>query len=199
QTKVTGVVLAGGQARRMANRDKGLVLFRGYPMIGYMINAMEPLVDDIIVSANRNRKTYEQFGWPVIADQHTTFDGPLAGILAAMRHTDADILLVSPCDSPLIKTYHLSKLLATRAEHDADIAVAFDGERLHPVFLALKTVLCCKLHDYLGSGNRKLEQWLMQHNTVMVDFSDSPGVFANINTLSDLSDLELLAPEERHE
>ena len=190
QTKVTGVILAGGLARRMNKQDKGLVSFKGRPMVSYAIAALAPLVDQIVINANRSSEQYRQFGWPVVADQTDSFDGPLAGVLSAMTHADADVLLVIPCDSPLIKAVHLQKLLAARAENDADVAVAFDGERLHPVFLAIKTTLKTSLQDYLASGQRKMAVWLEQQNMVQVDFSNEPEIFSNINTMADLSALE---------
>lgn len=190
QTKVTGVILAGGLARRMNKQDKGLVNFKGRPMVSYAIAALASVVDQIVINANRNSEQYRQFGWPVVADQTDSFDGPLAGVLAAMTHTGSDVLLVIPCDSPLIKAEHLQKLLATRAENDADIAVAFDGERLHPVFLAIKTTLKTRLQDYLSSGQRKVALWLEQQNMVKVDFSNEPEIFSNVNTMAELSVLE---------
>jgi molybdenum cofactor guanylyltransferase len=190
QTKVTGVILAGGLARRMENQDKGLIRFKGQPLVSYAIAAMSPVADQAIINANRNLSGYQQFGLPVVSDQTDSFDGPLAGILAAMLFAESGILLVMPCDSPLVRADHLQKLLSTRAEYDADVAVAFDGERLHPVFLALTTTLKSSLHDYLQSGQRKLEHWLKQQNFVMVDFSKESNIFININSLPDLADLE---------
>lgn len=191
QTKVAGVILAGGRARRMNNQDKGLVNFKGRPMVSYAIAALAPVVDCVFINANRNIDQYRQFGWPVISDQTDSFDGPLAGVLTAMIHADADVLVVIPCDSPLIKTEHLQKLLLARAENNADIAVAFDGIRMHPVFLAIKTTLQSSLQDYLADGQRKVAGWLAQQNWVQVDFSNEPEIFININTMTELSVLEV--------
>lgn len=190
QTKVAGVILAGGRARRMNNQDKGLVKFKGRPMVSYAIAAMAPVVDCVFINANRNIDQYRQFGWPVISDQTDSFDGPLAGVLTAMIHADADVLVVLPCDSPLIKTEHLQKLLSARAENNADVAVAFDGVKLHPVFLAIKTALQTSLQDYLAGDQRKVAAWLAQQNLVKVDFSREPEIFSNINTMDELSALE---------
>lgn len=190
QTKVTGVILAGGLARRMNNQDKGLINYKGRPMISYAIAVLTSVADQSIINANRNRELYQAFGLPVFADQTDSFDGPLAGVLTAMIHTDADVLVIMPCDSPLIKAEHLQKLLATRAENDADVAVAFDGERLHPVFLAIKTSLKNSLQDYLTSGQRKVDHWLEQQKMVKADFSNEPGIFININTITELAELE---------
>ncbi|MEI6268318.1 MAG: molybdenum cofactor guanylyltransferase MobA [Methylococcaceae bacterium] len=196
QTKVTGVILAGGLARRMNNQDKGLVHYKGSPLVSYAIAALTDVTDQIIINANRNREHYQVFGLPVVADQTDNFDGPLAGVLTAMIYTDADVLVVVPCDSPLIKAEHLQKLLAARAENAADVAVAFDGERLHPVFLAIKTSLKTSLENYLASGQRKAGDWLEQQKMVTADFSNEPEIFVNINTLTELSALE--ANDTRH-
>jgi molybdopterin-guanine dinucleotide biosynthesis protein A len=190
--KITGVILAGGLARRMNHQDKGLVCYRGRPLVSYAIAALAPLVHETIINANRHHEQYQQFGLRVVADQTARFDGPLAGILTAMLNTDAEVLLVVPCDAPLMTSEHLQKLLATRAALDADVAVAFDGERLHPVFLAIHSRLQTSLQDYLASGERKVQTWLAHHHAVQVDFSASPEIFTNVNTLTELSLLEAM-------
>ncbi len=192
QNKVAGVILAGGLARRMQQQDKGLIMLNSRPMVSYAIEALKPVVDVLFLNANRNQQIYQQWGYPVIEDQTSSFDGPLAGVLAVMNVASADWLLVMPCDSPLIKTTHIKKLLKTAIEKDCDCAVAFDGERIHPVFLVLKTRLKSSLEDYLGRGERKIDRWLFQHDCVRVDFSDQAGVFHNINTPEDLQQVEAM-------
>jgi len=67
----------------MNNQDKGLVNFKGRPMVSYAIAALVPVVDCVLINANRNIDQYRQFGWPVISNQSDNIDGPLAG-----RHTN---------------------------------------------------------------------------------------------------------------
>ncbi len=189
QNTVSGVVLAGGMGRRMQQQDKGLVLFKNQPLVTYAIAAMEPLVDELMISANRNQERYSQFGYRVIGDDNANFDGPLAGILAAMQHASHPVLLIMPCDSPLIGSQHLQRLLDQLGD-DSEIAAAFDGQRLHPVVAAIKTNLRDDLQAYLQSGERRLEQWFNSRRLLRVDFSDVPEVFANINTLQHLRELE---------
>jgi molybdopterin-guanine dinucleotide biosynthesis protein A len=190
QNKVTGVVLAGGMARRMNNQDKGLINYKNKAMVSYAYEAMIQVADPVYINANRNQQAYKQFTADVISDQTDTFDGPLAGILSAMRHAKTELLIVMPCDSPLIKPEHLQKLLDALIENEMDIAVAFDGERLHPVLLALKTSLQSSLENYLQQGQRKIDIWLQQHALIEVDFSQQANIFLNINTLSELQALE---------
>ena len=61
---------------------------------------------------------------------------------------------------------------------------------MHPVFLAIKTSLKNSLQDYLASGQRKIDRWLEQQKMVKADFSNEPEIFTNINTLTELSELE---------
>ena len=190
QTKIAGVILAGGRARRMNNQDKGLVIFKGRPMVSYALDALVPVADYVLINANRNIEQYRQFGWPVICDQTDSFDGPLAGILTAMIHTKADVLVIIPCDSPFIKAVHLQKLLSVLAQNKADLAIAYDGERMHPVFLAIKPCLQNSLHGYLAEGQRKVMNWVLRHNFIRVDFTDETEIFNNINSMDELLSFE---------
>jgi molybdopterin-guanine dinucleotide biosynthesis protein A len=188
--KVSGVILAGGLARRMGHQDKGLILFRGQPLVSHAIVAMRPVVDDLFINANRNIDQYQQFGCPIISDQTDSFDGPLAGILSAMLASKSQELLVMPCDSPFLQSTHLQQLLVARRDKNADVSVAMEGGRWHPVFLAMKTTLKSDLESYLADGQRKVETWLARHHTVPVDFSPQAGLFLNINTMAELLGLE---------
>ncbi len=189
QNKVSGVVLAGGQARRMQQQDKGLVLFKQRPLVSYPIAALAAVTNHLVISANRNQAIYQQWQYPVISDASDDFDGPLAGILAALEYLDAEVLLVLPCDSPLFTAAHLQQLLEGLTEQ-FDIAVAYDGERLHPVFLAVRSELKNSLKAYLASGERRLQNWIFQHRVNQVDFSQQAQIFSNVNTLAELERLE---------
>jgi molybdopterin-guanine dinucleotide biosynthesis protein A len=189
QYKVTGVVLAGGQAQRMQQQDKGLLLLNGQPLVSYTLAAMLPLVDELIISANRNQMVYSQFGYPVVADHNQNFEGPLAGILAAMQAAKYPLLLVAPCDTPLLQSRYLLRLI-NELTSETDLSIAFDGERLHPACMLVKTQLYGNLHDYLTNGGRKMQHWINQQQRLEVDFSDVPEIFVNVNTPAELACLE---------
>lgn len=190
QTKVTGVILAGGLARRMNNQDKGLILFKGQPLVSYALKALTEVTESVLINANRNIESYQAFGYPVIPDQTDSFDGPLAGVLTAMINAERGLLLIVPCDSPMLTAAHLQTLLSALIDNQVDVAVAFDGARLHPVFLAIKTTLQNSLQSYLAQGERKVEHWLAQQDNVKVDFSQQTELFININSMPDLLALE---------
>lgn len=187
QTKVMGVILAGGQARRMNFQNKGLQLFHGKSLISYSFNALRPIVDELLINANRDLDEFEKFGVPVISDLVQDFSGALAGILAAMNFTQADLLMVVPCDAPFISTSQLQHLLDVHIKNDAEITVACTGEQIHSVFLVLNTHLQSSLENYLVQGNHKVRLWFKQHKTHFVDFGENAIGFENINTLAELA------------
>ena len=56
---ITGLILAGGKARRMGGIDKGLVPLKGEPMIKHVIKRLNPQVSEILINANREIETYQ--------------------------------------------------------------------------------------------------------------------------------------------
>jgi molybdopterin-guanine dinucleotide biosynthesis protein A len=192
ENKVTGVVLAGGLSRRM-QQDKGLLRLHNRPMIRYALDVMLEVADDVVISTNQHQEEYLKFGYPVIADQTSSFDGPLAGILSAMDYAQTDILLVMPCDSPRVEARHLRRLLHALTSYD-ELAVVMTFGRIHPVFLAVRTALKTDLQAYLQRGERKMQSWLEQHRLLKVDFSDDAEAFVNINTPAEWTALEHSQP-----
>lgn len=179
---VTAVILAGGQASRMGGNDKGLIKLDGKAMIEYVIDRLQPQVAGIVINANRNIEKYAEYGFPVISDEMSGFQGPLAGIASALQNIKTRYLLTTPCDSPFLPDNLVNRLGQELLSHDADISVADSGERLQPVFACMRTGLSDSLREYLENGDRKIDRWYKQHRMTSVDFSDRPETFLNINT-----------------
>jgi len=188
-TTITGMVLAGGLARRFNAEDKGLITLRGKPLVSYALDVLSRVTDPVVINANRNQSVYAKLGYPVIADLDQSFSGPLAGVLSVMRQADTEFVLSVPCDCPLMKEWVLRKMIDSQHEQQADCCIPFDGERVHPVFLLIRTDLQDDLAAYLQSGERKIDRWLEQHQLVKADCSDDPDSFLNVNTPEQLDDL----------
>lgn len=184
---VTGVILAGGKARRMGGEDKGLISFKHKPLISYVIHALKSQADQLIINANRNINSYQSFGYPVIEDTLDNFCGPLAGMLSAMQTVNTDYILTAPCDSPDISLQLRQRMMEALLLEQADIAVAHDGERIQPVFSLIPCRLKNELEHYLEQGGRKIDLWLAQYKMAVVDFSDQPETFLNFNHPEDVS------------
>lgn len=187
---ITGVILAGGQARRMEGQDKGLVLLNNKPMIEYVIDTINPQVGYLLINANRNHDIYGAYGFDIVSDELSGYCGPLAGMASSLNKAKTTYMLTTPCDSPFIPKDLVKRLITSLEEEDADISVAHNGERMQPVFCLMKKDLLSSMTDFLNLGERKIDKWFNQHNLAIADFSDIPETFDNLNTLEDIQAVE---------
>jgi molybdopterin-guanine dinucleotide biosynthesis protein A len=117
----------------------------------------------------------------VIADALDGYQGPLAGVLSALRHIATEFLATVPCDAPLLASDLVCRLHEACVAGQADVAVATDGQRRQPVFLLLRTGVAPALETYLAGGGRKIDAWFSRLRIAEADFSDEPDAFANVN------------------
>jgi molybdenum cofactor guanylyltransferase len=185
---ITGVVLAGGMGRRMASRDKGLVAFRGKPMVAHVIERFAPQVSALIINANRSVDTYASLGYLIVSDEVSGFAGPLAGLHAAMRVCETPWLITVPCDSPFLPLDLTARLFEAARRENAEIAVAISEDFAQPVFALYNVSLRSSLETFLNAGERKIDLWTARHRVANVVFTDAHA-FANINTLEELEKL----------
>jgi len=183
--KITGIVLAGGQGRRMGFMDKGLAQFRGRPMIAHVLERLAPQVDEIIINANRNLDEYAKFGYRVIPDGIVDFSGPLAGMQCGLRAARHPLVAFVPCDSPMQPPDLVERLASALQQHNAPICVAMTRMRTHPVFCLCRREMLPDLTLFLNNGGRKVDAWQTGLSAVGVDFEDEAEAFTNINTLQE--------------
>ena len=185
---ITGIVLAGGQGRRMGNVDKGFVELAGRPLVDHVIARLTTQVATIVINANRNRERYAGFGYPVIADAIEGFAGPLAGLHAGLDAATTPFVVTSPCDSPFLPGDLVARLAAAFAAQAIDIAVARTFDQPHPVFALARRSLLPHLARFLDTGGRKIDAWYASLRVAEVSFDDEADAFRNINTPAELAE-----------
>ncbi|MCK5665362.1 MAG: molybdenum cofactor guanylyltransferase [Thiotrichaceae bacterium] len=182
-TNITGVILAGGRATRMGGQDKGLLPLNDKSMVEYVIAALRPQVNTLLISANRHQAQYAKIGnCPVLSDTFGHYDGPLAGMATALAKAETDYVLFVPCDSPLLSPVLAERLLYRIMSSSADVSVADDGKRIQPVFSLFRRSVLVDLLAYLENGERSINRFLTQQNLVRADFSDVCETFLNVNS-----------------
>lgn len=184
---ITGVILAGGEGRRMGGADKGLLLFDGRSLVAQVLERLRPQVASVLISANRNLDAYRRFGVPVLTDRLPGHAGPLAGVQAALAQAATPLLLSVPCDSPALPADLAARLLAALETGGATLAVPRCAGRVHRAFCLLRCEVKPALDAFLAAGDRKLALWQQAQGAVEVDFSDDETAFANINAPDELA------------
>ena len=181
---VSGIVLAGGQGRRMGGVDKGLVHLRGKPMVAWVLERLAPQVGEIVINANQNLEAYATFGHRVVPDEVGGFAGPLAGLHAGLAAVAHELAVTVPCDSPFLPADLVARLRAALGAND--LAVAKTGDQPHPVFSLVRRSVHAHLGAFLAGGGRKIDAWYASLKVVEVPFDDEADAFRNINTREEL-------------
>jgi molybdopterin-guanine dinucleotide biosynthesis protein A len=197
--KVVGLLLAGGQSRRMGGGDKALRLLGGIPLLARVIERLRPQVDALVLNANGDAARFAKFGLPVVSDSVPDFAGPLAGVLAGLDWTaayrpDSPFVVSVATDAPFLPADLVARLVEGIERECSDLACAASGGRSHPVFGLWPVQLREDLRRaVIEDGIRKVDQWTAHHRLATVPFADHPvDPFFNANRPEDLAAAEAL-------
>ncbi|MFQ5625339.1 MAG: molybdenum cofactor guanylyltransferase MobA [Methyloligellaceae bacterium] len=203
---VVGVLLAGGQSRRMGGGDKCLLELAGKPLLAHVIERLRPQTGALVLNVNGDLERFSEFGLPTVADPVEGFAGPLAGVLAGFDWArqyapGARWIVTAATDTPFFPQDLVLRLLdSTQGQYPA-IALAACGGRMHPVFGLWPVALGSDLREALESGTRKVLDWTGRHTTMTADFPPARigdatlDPFFNANRPEDLSRAESLLAE----
>lgn len=182
KNNITGIILAGGKSSRMGT-EKGLIIYKNKPFVEHIIEAMSPLVDNIIIISNN--KAYESFGFKCYEDLIKN-TGPLAGIYTGLRYSKTENNLIVSCDVPLINTVILQKLTDQKNDTSEVIQLQSQGKNIPLIALYKKSCEVIFMEE-LHQNQKKVQKALKKCNvkTVIIDGSLEQ-VTANINTPEDL-------------
>jgi molybdopterin-guanine dinucleotide biosynthesis protein A len=194
-----GVILAGGQARRMGGGDKGRLMLGGRSLLSHVVERLEPQVAGIALNANGDGARFADVNFPVIADSIDGFVGPLAGVLAGLdwaAEQGADCIVTAAADTPFFPCDLVPRLMmaADDMAHPLVLSATPDTERgrnRHPTFGLWPVALRDDLRGALKGGLRKVVLWTDAHGAREAMFPNDPfDPFFNVNTPDDLARAE---------
>ncbi|TQI70535.1 molybdopterin-guanine dinucleotide biosynthesis protein A [Gramella sp. Hel_I_59] len=179
-------ILAGGESRRMGT-DKGLLNFKGTPMILHIIKLLNKL--DLKTSIISSNQEYLKFGKPLYTDIIPK-KGPLGGLYTALEYSNASMVLLLACDMPSINEEAIQSLM-TLAEA-GKITVATDSERITPLFACYPKSLKEKVEKAILADELKMQDFITRQSHVMLDLNalENTEVLQNLNTQEQLKAAE---------
>lgn len=189
-----GVILSGGRSSRMG-RPKALLPFGPHRLIDHVAARLAPQVDGIAV--NSNDPDIHLSGAPVFPDITPDFQGPLAGLQAALAYCTetyprATHMAVVTVDSPFFPEDLFDRLAAT-IQTVGDVALAASNGRMHPVTGLWPLSILPALNAWLAAPpTLKVRAFLEGKQVRVVDFGPAVTAageidpFFNINTPEDL-------------
>ena len=121
---VTGVILAGGESRRMG-QNKALIQLGDDSLIGHVIRRMRLVTDELLLITNTPTE-YAHLGLPMHSDivPHT---GALGGIYTGLMSASYDTVLCVGCDNPFLVPNLLTYLVSVLGEYDAVMPYTYNS------------------------------------------------------------------------
>ncbi len=186
-----GVILAGGQARRMGGGDKALLQLGGQTLLAHVAERLEPQVARLALNANGDPARFGPLDFDIVPDSVSGQSGPLAGVLAGLDWAaalGADHVVTVAADTPFFPCDLVPRLLLAAETEGQPIALARSPEGIHPTFGLWPVALREALRQALADGTRKLRAWAAEQGAAFADFpAQTPDAFFNINTPDDLA------------
>lgn len=201
ERRVCGLLLAGGQSRRMGGGDKCLLTLGGQTLLDHVARRVAPQVGPMVLNTNSDAALFTEYRMPVVPDTVPGFAGPLAGVLTGLEWTarqapDCSWVASFACDAPFAPVDLVARLLAVVASENADMACAVSNDRDHPVFAVWPVRLAAELrHAITVEDVRKVDAWTGRYRLARAVFPTDPvDPFFNINRPEDLDAAESLLP-----
>ncbi|KPY82851.1 molybdenum cofactor guanylyltransferase MobA [Pseudomonas syringae pv. tagetis] len=176
------LLLAGGRGQRMGGRDKGLIEWQGSALIEHLHRLTRPLTDDLIISCNRNIERYAQYADQLVQDHDSEFNGPLAGIRAALPRARHQWLLILPCDVPLVDEPLLQALREKAREHPERPIMVREGQHWQPLLCMIPTAHAATLEAAWQAGERSPRRAMEPLQPVALQLEAGDPRLANLNT-----------------
>jgi len=180
---VTGVILAGGESRRMGS-DKSLLPIDGARFIDHLYRSFAELFDEVLIVTN-SPGLYADLPCRKVTDIYRA-QGSLAGIHAGLEAASQPRIFVAACDMPLLNPTLVRRICAQARDHDVTIPRSHNGhEPLHAVYA--KSCLPSMTAE-LAAGRRRIVSFFPQvrvselHAELWRDCDPQELSFRNINT-----------------
>ncbi len=180
---ITGIILAGGKSSRMG-ADKGFLVLGKSLFIEHVIDALVPLVSNIIIVSDNS--DYDEFGYKRVKDIVKN-SGPVAGIYSGLMATNTEYNLILSCDIPLINSEMLQKLIENTEENVDVTQVISEGKTMPLVAIYKTSALSVFKELLLKKGEKRLRYVVNQLKTKTMEIEDSMNKYVeNINTIDQL-------------
>ncbi|MDZ4021220.1 molybdenum cofactor guanylyltransferase MobA [Pseudomonas sichuanensis] len=181
------LILAGGRGQRMGGRDKGLLPWRGEPLVAHVQRVVGGLSDDVVISCNRNQELYRPYADQLVGDAEADFPGPLAGVIAGLQVVRHEWVVLLACDAPLVDQVLIEDLLKLAVEHDS-AAMVRQGGYWQPMFSVLPRRVLAVLEQAWAAGERSLQKALLVEAVQGLECAQDDQRLSNFNSPELLQD-----------
>jgi molybdopterin-guanine dinucleotide biosynthesis protein A len=181
--------------------DKALKPFLGRPLIQRMVDRLQPIADELIVTTNRPAE-YDFLNLRLIPDLKPD-RGALGGLYTAIASATHPIVAVVACDMPFASTKLIETMGRLLVENEADVVIAKSEEGYEPLHAVYRRETCLPaIESAIEADQWKVIAWFPQVKVRVltseeIRSSDPDGLaFWNVNTPDEFAEAEKLATSQ---
>ena len=182
------MVLAGGRGRRLGGINKSLIEIEGLTILQRTLDVLKPLFNEILISGWTDKS--ELPAGIRMVDDNFPGRGPLAGIEAAMKATQAHYIFVFGGDMPWLSETIIRDQAVDFLEDPVDVLVPRINNFAEPLHAIYNCRLQSSLETFLRSGERPAVIDFIRLSRVryldLPSTEETVRAFTNINTSEDL-------------
>jgi molybdopterin-guanine dinucleotide biosynthesis protein A len=187
---LTVSIQAGGQSSRMGE-DKALKPFLGRPLITRVVDRLQPIADELIVTTNRPAD-YAFLRLPLFLDLKPG-RGALGGLHTAIASAKSPLVAVVACDMPFASAPLLETAARLLVEENADVVIPRSTEGLEPLHAVYRREICLPaIESAIEADQWKVIAWFPQVKVLKLPVDDERP-FWNVNTPEEFAEAEHIA------
>lgn len=195
----SGIILAGGEAKRAGGMEKYHFSYNGETFIDRLMFTLKESVDEIIIVA-RDESHCQRFvdiqGVKIVSDIRKG-TGPVGGLHAGIKAASGDTLFAVACDMPFVNKNVIDRLFELINDYEAVIPCWNNSEKdmiepLHAVYKkeALEKYLASHKSLSLREMVKSIRSYYLNVD-MLRDIDPKLMTFVNINHLEDLERLKM--------
>jgi len=184
--RIAGVVLCGGQSRRMG-LAKATLPFGPETMLARTVRLLSQVLDKVVVvSAAGQTLPLLPTNVRICVDERED-SGPLEGLRVGLTaiQSMADAAFVTGCDTPLLVSAFVTRAIELLGEHDA-AAPKIDGF-YHPLAAVYRTTVLPEIHSLIAAGQMRLTDLFDRVSTRDLTEAELRAVDPQLDTLRNLN------------
>ena len=201
--RVTVVIQAGGESRRMG-RSKATVPFAGRPLICRLVERLQPVADELIITTNEAEnlgflyEMYPHAGIRLVADIHNE-RGALPGLYTALQAASNPYVAVVACDMVFASARLVVAEALAMHESGADVVAPSNKHGFEPLHAMYRKEGCLgPVRDRVQRGEKRVQSFFGDPAVTVLPFTQDRvlhveprgGCFINANTPEELARIE---------
>jgi molybdenum cofactor guanylyltransferase len=149
---MTGIVLSGGESRRMGT-DKAFLLLAKVPLIEHVLRALRSVCSDIIIVTNTPER-YAALNALVVTDALEK-RGPLTGVYSGLLRSAEAYNMVVACDMPFLNPGLITYMAGLTSGYD--IAAPRIAGRIEPLHAIYNRSLIPLIKDRIQKDDQRIQ------------------------------------------